>query len=302
MLPEQSDIGSFARSVYSQYGEDGILEEVFRRIGVGHGYFVEFGAWDGMHLSNAYNLACKGWSGVFTEGDSSRFTALRKNLAGKNVNLVNRYVALEGPDCLDAILANVDAPSDVDLLSIDIDSDDLAVFMSLRHTCPKCVVIEFNPTIPYDTEYLNKKGRRIGNSALSIKRHAESVGYGLIAMTHTNLVFLKNELIECAGISTIALDRRPDDIFCRYAFGYDGTFLRIDGRSNDDEPEVMAVPWHRYRMHQPIPHFMRGWDGGRAMPILEFLFSLGALAFFRPHAFAQELGHFLRRLHKQATR
>jgi len=302
MYVEQRNIGAFARSVYSQYGEDGILEEVFRRLGVAAGYFVEFGAWDGVHLSNAYNLACKGWSGLFIEGNAERFAALQRNLAGKNVKLVNRYVALEGADSLDAILEEFASPGDIDLLSIDIDSDDLAVFMSLRQAKPKCVVIEFNPTIPFDTEYVNKRGRQIGNSALSIKRYGDSIGYALIARTQTNLILLMNDLRERAGISEIALERTPEDVFCRYAFGYDGTFLRLCRGFENEAPDVMTVPWHRYRMHQPIPRLMRGWDHGQAMPVLELVVSLGALAVMHPRAFFRETKNLWHRAPKRARR
>lgn len=49
---------SFARNEYSQYGEDGIIEEIFRRIGPNelNNFCCEFGAWDGVHLSNTASL------------------------------------------------------------------------------------------------------------------------------------------------------------------------------------------------------------------------------------------------------
>ncbi|MCH8063598.1 MAG: hypothetical protein IH861_13975 [Chloroflexi bacterium] len=40
------------RTVTSQDGEDGIVEFIFDRLGVEKGLCVEFGAWDGKHLSN----------------------------------------------------------------------------------------------------------------------------------------------------------------------------------------------------------------------------------------------------------
>ena len=42
----------YEQNVYSQNGEDGIIGEIVKRLSIEEGYFIEFGAWDGKHLSN----------------------------------------------------------------------------------------------------------------------------------------------------------------------------------------------------------------------------------------------------------
>ena len=69
----------FARNVHSQRGEDGIIEKIFDTIKPQNKWFVEFGAWDGIHLSNTRLLAEKGWSGVFIEASEKRFNELKNN-------------------------------------------------------------------------------------------------------------------------------------------------------------------------------------------------------------------------------
>jgi len=85
-----TDLSAFAANVHSQYGEDGILSEIYRRLGVTAGFFVEFGAWDGMHLSNSYALVEAGWSGCYIEGDPDRFRTLCDNLPQATVRKVQR--------------------------------------------------------------------------------------------------------------------------------------------------------------------------------------------------------------------
>ena len=50
--PEHDDLLAHAADVWSSTGNDGIIAEIFRRLGRSTGTFVEFGAWDGVHLSN----------------------------------------------------------------------------------------------------------------------------------------------------------------------------------------------------------------------------------------------------------
>ena len=53
-------LNSYELKVFSQNGEDGIIEEILSRIGVTIGYFVEFGAGNGLQNNTAY-LLTKGW-------------------------------------------------------------------------------------------------------------------------------------------------------------------------------------------------------------------------------------------------
>lgn len=57
----------YGKNIHSQAGQDGIIEKIFKTLGVKNGNFVEFGAVDGILLSNCRKLYEEGWSGVFIE-------------------------------------------------------------------------------------------------------------------------------------------------------------------------------------------------------------------------------------------
>lgn len=61
------DLLDFKRNDFSQNGEDGIIEELFRRIGIEAKTCCEFGAWDGIYLSNCRRLIDQGWQTLFIE-------------------------------------------------------------------------------------------------------------------------------------------------------------------------------------------------------------------------------------------
>lgn len=190
----------------SQGGEDGALNEVFRRLGIGRGWFVEFGAWDGIHCSNTYALVQKGWRGVYIEADPERYTQLEHNMAscGDRVIGLCRFVRVGGVDSLDEILSSTGIPLDFDLLSIDIDSNDYWVWESVHRHKPKVVIIEYNcnfhagesKSIPY-TEKPEWDGTLFyGASAAALVKLGRSKGYTLVGHTAgLNLIFVLNEWI-----------------------------------------------------------------------------------------------------------
>lgn len=188
----------------SQGGEDGIIHEICRQLGLEDGWFVEFGAWDGVRFSNTYALAQRGWRGVSIEGDPQRAEELAQNMrAYSGVHALCRYISLDGDDRLDAILAGTPVPREFDLLSIDVDGNDYWLWKSVTEYRPKIVVIEYNAnfkpdesrTIPYDAGHRWDGTMFYGASAAALNRLAGEKGYMLVAYTRNlNLFFVRLDL------------------------------------------------------------------------------------------------------------
>ena len=66
---ENNDLTSFKYNKYSQRGHDGIIEKIMKELSIENGFFIEFGGWDGIYLSNCRNLFECGWNGCFIEAD-----------------------------------------------------------------------------------------------------------------------------------------------------------------------------------------------------------------------------------------
>jgi hypothetical protein len=185
----------FENNIQSQYGEDGVIEEIFNRIGYKNKICVEFGAWDGQYLSNSWNLwHNKDWSAYLIEGDQKRAEELKENLKDfPKATSIHSFVMPEGESSLDRILSKYDVPKDFDMLSIDIDGDDYHVFAKLTNYRPRLVIIEFNPTIPPGIELIQDLGEYIGASSLSLIKLAEQKNYIPVHITQTNLFFIAKE-------------------------------------------------------------------------------------------------------------
>jgi hypothetical protein len=245
MAEQYAPLDSFKNNRHSQYGEDGIIEEILRRIGNSSGidsWCVEFGAWDGKHLSNTYDLISrKGYRAVLIEGDSAKHRLLCKNIPREDVHKICEFVTFDGDSTLDNILARTPIPINFDLLSIDIDGCDYHIFESLERYRPKIICIEFNPTVPNEVEFVQPKNSKVkqGSSAKSIAILAAKKGYSLAAATFCNVIFVRNDLREIVvGLQESTLEAlRDDSEFKTFLFvGYDGTIL--SNRKN------IRLPWH----------------------------------------------------------
>jgi hypothetical protein len=134
-------------NVHSQLGQDGILAEVLRRLQLSTGWFVEFGAWDGVYLSNCRLLYEKGWSGVFIEADKRLFRSLERRYRHEpGIRTINALVGAPRQGVAGTPLDQLLMASDVDpglisLVSIDVDGADLSIFSELDFQ-PPVVILE----------------------------------------------------------------------------------------------------------------------------------------------------------------
>jgi hypothetical protein len=213
-------------NIHSQCGEDGLIEFFIKKMKVELGYFVEFGAWDGRHLSNCANLADKGWSGCFIEGSPERYKDLLLTYDNnEKINPVNCFVSPDGDNSLDVILTKVKTPRLIDVLSIDIDGYDYLVWESLREYDVRLVVIEFNPTIPSNVVVVQEElgDKCFGNSLAALWELGATKGYSLVATTGWNAFFVRVEDCKVFGIKTYKPWEIKESLYETYFFhGYNG--------------------------------------------------------------------------------
>jgi hypothetical protein len=187
----------YRKNVYSQNGEDGILQELLRRIPDKTNWVCEFGAMDGTFCSNTFRLVkSQGYSAVFIESDASVFTQLLTTAQTyPSILPILRTVEPTGENTLDAILSETPIPVDFDVLSIDIDSYDYQVWDSVKIYRPRIVVIEINSGIPptkFDSIY--QSGGTPGTGFLPMTMLGITKGYTLVCHTG-NLIFVRNDLV-----------------------------------------------------------------------------------------------------------
>jgi hypothetical protein len=187
---------------FSQFGEDGMLEALFERIGTASRRFVELGAGDG-HENTTRNLVEAGWSGIWVEADRPSADEAARVVGDRDVTVESVTVT---PDASAGILDRAGAPAELDLLAIDLDGIDYYVWRSLgRSYRPRVVVVEYNAAAtpgtwwvqPYRPGRFWDGSRRFGASLDALDELAGTLGYSIVACeSHgANAFFVRDDVL-----------------------------------------------------------------------------------------------------------
>ena len=200
---EPRSLRNFERKVFSQHGEDGIIDEIFRRIGEGQRFAVEFGIEDGTECNTRYLFEQRGWSGVLLDGSSDYAASARKLLEGRPVRVLDRFITTEN---IVSLFEEGGVPPEPDLLSIDVDGNDYWLWQAASKAYrPRVVVIEYNGRwvppkewiMPYDPVHRWDGSVYFGASLASFEKLGRELGYRLVGCDSSggNAFFVREDLV-----------------------------------------------------------------------------------------------------------
>lgn len=132
---QQADkLNRFEFQAFSQVGDDGIIEEIFKRIGTTNQYFVEFGVENGSETNSTY-LLYKGWNGLWMDGSEDNIATIEascsKAIARGDLKAIQAFITAEN---IEYLFEKAGVPVEPDLLSIDIDRNDFYVWKAIQNT------------------------------------------------------------------------------------------------------------------------------------------------------------------------
>lgn len=196
----------FSYKGYSQFGEDGIINEIFNRIGVTNKTFVEFGVGDGMENNTTFQLVVNNWRGFWIEGSSTFYqqicTAFATYISESRLGVKNSFITAEN---IEQLLGEMEVPEEIDLLSIDIDGNDYHVWSSIKRYRPRVVIVEYNGSfgsnavkvMPYEATHIWDGTNFFGASLKAFENLGQEKGYSLVAcdLAGINAFFVRNDLL-----------------------------------------------------------------------------------------------------------
>lgn len=189
--------------VYSQQEEDGIIEEIFRRLGIQTGTFVEIGVENGLECNTLY-LLHKGWKGLWIEANENFVNFIKTKfdyvINNGRLKVLREYVKI---DNINRLISSVIKGEEFEFLSIDIDGMDIYLLEYLTKR-PFVICIEYNskfpPTLskklPYNPNFWWQGTDYFGSSLKAIVDVADKKDYALVGtnITGTNAFFVRKDL------------------------------------------------------------------------------------------------------------
>jgi len=209
-----STFQKYRRNVYSQNGEDGVISEIVRRIGLATSWTCDVGAWDGRYGSNCYALVKRGWPCLMIEANPRKFEYLQQLAAraGGRIKPMNAYVEHNaGANSLDGLIERAALPGPIELISIDIDSHDYHVWQGFGGR-PAIVVIEIGSgTLPGE-HFVYSGGKRLTSFSAMLELGLRKQ-YTLACHTG-NMIFVRNEDVPKLDLTAQEI-AHPESLFVR---------------------------------------------------------------------------------------
>jgi hypothetical protein len=192
---------SYQAQVCSQNGEDGIIQEIFRRIGTQNKRFLEIGVGDGTENNTAFLLS-QGWTGFWIDGCGDFLPNLDRF---QIQHAIKPHVGCVTAENLHEILAKLGVPQDLDLLSLDIDQNTHVIWEQMSAYRPRLAVIEYNAVLPaaidwkasYNPNRVWDGSHNFGASLKCLENIGRKLGYSLVGcdLYGVNAFFVRDDLL-----------------------------------------------------------------------------------------------------------
>jgi hypothetical protein len=193
--------------VYSQWGEDGILQRLVEAVPVVRKLFVEFGVEDYTEANTRFLLAKDDWAGLVMDGSDANVARIVSDPLywRHNLKAVNAFVTREN---INELLRQNGLSGDIGLLSIDIDGNDYWVWEAIDVVRPAIVVSEYNwrfgaerrVTVPYDPAFVRGHAHQstvyYGASLAALEALGARKGFDLVGCNSSgnNAFFVRRDL------------------------------------------------------------------------------------------------------------
>lgn len=193
--------------VFSQWGEDGIIQMLLRHIEIPNKIFIEFGVENYTESNTRFLLVNDNWAGLVIDGSHEHISYIKQDSIYWRHNL-KAVQAFIDKDNINKIIAENGIKGEIGILSIDIDGNDYWVWQAIDVVDPAIVIIEYNSifgkdkavTIPYNPFFVRSKAHYsmlyAGASLKALYNLGKSKGYSFLGCNSVgnNAFFVRQDL------------------------------------------------------------------------------------------------------------
>lgn len=192
--------------VYSQWGDDGIIQWLIHKLPQLPRRFIEFGVDNYLESNTRFLMVNNNWSGLVMDGSAEKIEWLKRRKWFWRHDLTAQAAFLT-IDNVDSLITDWTSGAEVGLLHIDVDGNDYWLWKAITNIAPPIVIVEYNAlfgperaiTVPYTAKFrrhiAHYSGQYAGASLAALTHLAEAKGYTLIGTNSAgnNAYFVRND-------------------------------------------------------------------------------------------------------------
>ena len=235
-----SDLNACEFKVFSQFGEDGIIQRLVRHLPIEHRTFIEFGVENFAESNCRFLMMNDNWRGFVMDGSAKRIAGIRElpDIWKFDLEAKAAFVTREN---VDALLVSSGFDPDLGVLSIDVDGNDYWILEAITVVRPRLLIVEYNAlfgadrniTVPYEARFekyaAHRSGLYFGASLGALAAVAARKGYSLVATESAgvNAFFVRTDLLG-GGLVARTVRDAFHDTNVRQSRGADGKLDYLD--------------------------------------------------------------------------
>jgi hypothetical protein len=248
--------------VYSQWGEDGILEWLIQRLPISSPRFIEFGVENYREANTRFLLVNRNWKGLVMDGSLDNMQSIRQEdiYWRHDLNAVCAFINREN---INGLISDAGFSGAAGVLSVDVDGNDYWVWEAINVVNPDIVVCEYNAvfgdlyalSIPYNPSFqrttAHSSNLYFGASISALSFLARRKGYELVGTNRggCNAFFVRKDLFPL--LDEIIADKSPLPSLARESRDKNGKFSFIGGLER--LREIADMPIVRVDTGETIP-------------------------------------------------
>lgn len=207
-IKQISSLADVEFRVFSEWGDDGIIQWLIHNISIPNKTFIEFGVKDYRESTTRFLMMNNNWSGFVMDGSERNISKIKTSEYYCRYEL-NATSAFIDCDNINGLISSQSFDRTVGLLHIDLDGNDYWIWEKISVIAPVIVIVEYNSifgiekaiTVPYDKNFHRTKAHHsnlyFGASLKALYLLAKQKGYSFIGCNSSgnNAYFIKNEAL-----------------------------------------------------------------------------------------------------------
>jgi len=204
---KNKNLKAYEFCIFSQWGEDGMIQQLIKSIEIKNKTFIEFGVENFKESNCRFLLMKDNWKGFVIDGSAQNIADL-KNADFYWRNNLEAIAAFITKDNINSLLEKSGFDEDLGILSIDLDGNDYYILEAITFFKPRILIVEFNAvfgaerkiSIPYQADFNRTKAHYsnlyCGASLAAITFLAAKKGYTLVGTNSAsvNAFYVRNDV------------------------------------------------------------------------------------------------------------